>query len=148
MISIDSVTTTEVTTNKANIGLDDVDEDGSKVTSITSPLSSDGMFEFQQTPVIAVQSPSGRVLSSHTLGLQGLSPVQSTTSTLLKSPAQLLLDVDREWIFEDQPCGDSMTLSVSRGNISFYTMNCIAILMVILAIYQLFVDGVALWRYI
>ena len=140
VIPIDSLTMTED-------GSDGDHQTGSHskgLSTSTTFTHSDGtILEFQQIPVIAIQSPIND-LSQSTLQLQGI----QSTSTLLQSPIQILLDEDREWVFEDQPSGQSVSLNISGGTVSHYVMNWIAFLMVILAIYQLFIDGVALWKYI
>merc|ERR1719361_530520 len=110
----------------------------------SSSSSTDNLIEFQQIPVIAIQSPINDTVQQ-TLKAKGLSAVPNTA--LLKSPVRLL-DSSVEWIFEDQPRGTSTILSVSQGNVSYYTMNTIAFLMVVLAIYQLVIDGLALFNYV
>merc|ERR550539_880077 len=116
VIPLESITMTPSTIKASTVSTIGTLTAADQTTSSSS--STDNLIEFQQIPVIAIQSPINDTVQQ-TLKAKGLSAVPNTA--LLKSPVRLL-DSSVEWIFEDQPHGTSTILSVSQGNVSYYTM--------------------------
>lgn len=121
-------------------------ESKSVTESVTDRATAD-LIEFEHIPVIAIQSPTIQS-AERQLRFKGLSAVRNTSALMQKPAALLLKGSNREWVFEDRPSGESSVLTVSGGNMSYYAMNSIAFLMVILAVYQLVIDTLAFYQYV
>lgn len=120
-----------------------------KIRNETSTFGSSGVGEFLKNNcnAVAIQN-MGNKNPSQSLDFvdydNKFSLLQNPIHSLLMRPYQL-------WIVEDM--SDTKTnfkhiLNIESGNISYYLSSFIAIFMVILAFYQLYIDGNQLFKYI